>query len=210
MQQSGRQLRRHFSRRAQFSYATHCHKHHALKKGQNPFTKEENCWLLQDALVATSSDCKPYQTAGFHCQKLRGPRKKKESSVNLILFSSWRHLPTPEHWADPRPDPAQQFSCSYISIIGIFPQMSKLWSHLLTQWWLKARGCSKHPSIPGADSHLLWIMDVGAVLPAITPAEAVVVHAVLLLLLFLLLGLTNDGQTPLNGTAKRSERDRLW
>lgn len=53
-------------------------------------------------------------------------------------------------------------------------------------------------------------MDVGAVLPAITPAEAVVVHAVLLLLLFLLLGLTNDGQTPLNGTAKRSERDRLW
>lgn len=120
MQQSGRQLRRHFSRRAQFSYATHCHKHHALKKGQNPFTKEENCWLLQDALVATSSDCKPYQTAGFHCQKLRGPRKKKESSVNLISFSSWRHLPTPEHWADPRPDPAQQFSCSYISIYWDF------------------------------------------------------------------------------------------
>lgn len=64
-----------------------------------------------------------------------------------------------------------------------------------------------HPSVPGADSHLLWIMDVGAVLPTIALAEAVVVHAVFLLLLFLLLGLTDDGQTPLNSTAKQSKMD---
>lgn len=56
-------------------------------------------------------------------------------------------------------------------------------------------------SIPGTDGHLFWIMDVGAAVPAITLAEAVVVHTVFLLL-FLLLGLTNDGQTPLNSTAK--------
>lgn len=55
--------------------------------------------------------------------------------------------------------------------------------------------------IPGADGHLLWIMDVGAALATITLAEAVVVHTIFLLL-FLLLGLTDDGQTPLNSTAK--------
>lgn len=44
-------------------------------------------------------------------------------------------------------------------------------------------------------------MDVGAALAAITLAEAVVVHTIFLLL-FLLLGLTDDGQTPLNSTAK--------
>lgn len=53
---------------------------------------------------------------------------------------------------------------------------------------------------PGADGHFLRIMDVGAALPAITLAKAVVVHTVFLLL-FLLLGLTNDGQTSLNSTA---------
>lgn len=63
------------------------------------------------------------------------------------------------------------------------------------------------PSIPGAHSHLLWVMDVGAVLPTIALAEAVVVHAVFLFLLFLLLGLTDDGQTPLNSTAKQSKMD---
>lgn len=54
--------------------------------------------------------------------------------------------------------------------------------------------------IPGADGHLLWIMDVGAALATITLPEAVVVHTIFLLL-FLLLGLTDDGQTPLNSTA---------
>lgn len=64
------------------------------------------------------------------------------------------------------------------------------------------------PSIPGADGHLLRIMDVGAALPTITLAKAVVVHTIFLLL-FLLLGLTNDGQTSLNSTAKWRKTDRV-
>lgn len=45
---------------------------------------------------------------------------------------------------------------------------------------------------PGADSYFFRIMDVGTALPTVTFAKAVVVHTILLLH-FLLLGLTNDG-----------------
>lgn len=48
-------------------------------------------------------------------------------------------------------------------------------------------------SVPSADGYFLRIVDVRTALPAVALAEPVVVHAILLLLLFLLLGLTNDG-----------------
>lgn len=53
----------------------------------------------------------------------------------------------------------------------------------------------------GAHGHLLRVMDVGAAFATVTPAKAVVVHAVLSFLLFLLLRLPDDSQTPLDGPA---------
>ena len=65
---------------------------------------------------------KPYQAAGLHCQKLRCPSQEKEPfSVCLILSSSCRYLPTQQCWVDPRPDPEQLSSWSYISVIRLFP-----------------------------------------------------------------------------------------
>lgn len=59
---------------------------------------------------------------------------------------------------------------------------------------------------PGAHSHLLGVMDVGAAFTTVTPAKAVVIHAVLSLLLFLLLRLPDDSQAPLDGPAIHRER----
>lgn len=53
----------------------------------------------------------------------------------------------------------------------------------------------------GAHGNLLRVMDIGAALATVTPAKAVVVHAVLSLLLFLLLRLPDDGQASLDGPA---------
>lgn len=88
-------------------------------------------------------------------------------------------------------DPLQEVGAHWHLVLGNF----------VGKWALPIRLLARATEKPGADSHLLWIMDVGAVLPTIALAEAVVVHAVFLLLLFLLLGLTDDGQTPLNSTA---------
>lgn len=49
-------------------------------------------------------------------------------------------------------------------------------------------------------------MDIGAALATVTPAKAVVIHAVLSLLLFLLLRLPDDGQASLDGPAVYRER----
>lgn len=62
---------------------------------------------------------------------------------------------------------------------------------------IKAGTCVK---LPGADSHLVGIMDIGAAGATVAFAKAIVVHAVLLGLL-LLLGLSDDGETPLDGAA---------
>lgn len=155
----------------------------------------------------------PTRQQGFTVRSWEAPEKRKSP-----LWAS--SCPPPEGTFQPQSVGQTlgltQPSNSHVltsPLSGFFPveyHKSKHWSQLMSQWWLKACGCSKHPSIPGADGHLLWIMDVGAVLPSITLAKAVVVHTVLLLLLFLLLGLTNDGQTPLNSTAKQSKTDRLW
>lgn len=45
--------------------------------------------------------------------------------------------------------------------------------------------------VPGADRNLVGVVDVGAGVPMVTFAEAVVVHAVLLGLLFFLMGLSD-------------------
>lgn len=49
-------------------------------------------------------------------------------------------------------------------------------------------------------------MDIGAALATVTPAKAVVIHAVLSLLLFLLLRLPDDGQASLDGPTVHRER----
>lgn len=49
-------------------------------------------------------------------------------------------------------------------------------------------------------------MDVGAAFATVTSAKAVVIHAVLSFLLFLLLRLPDDSQTPLDGPAIHRER----
>jgi len=63
---------------------------------------------------------------------------------------------------------------------------------------------------PGAHSHLLGVVDVGAALATVAPAEAVVVHAVLLLPppppLPRLPRLPHDGQAALHGPAGGRER----
>lgn len=61
---------------------------------------------------------------------------------------------------------------------------------------------------PGAHGHFVGVMDVGALLAAVAPAEAVVVHAVLLLPLPLLPGLPDDGQAALHGPAAGAEGAR--
>lgn len=76
-----------------------------------------------------------------------------------------------------------------------------------------SRFCHKPPKLsgkldraPGAHGHLLGVMDVGAAFTTVTPAKAVVIHAVLSLLLFLLLRLPDDSQAPLDGPATHRER----
>lgn len=54
---------------------------------------------------------------------------------------------------------------------------------------------------PGADRHFVWVVYEGATCSTVTFAEAVVVHAVLLLPL-LLTSVANDGKTPLDCTAE--------
>lgn len=80
--------------------------------------------------------------------------------------------------------------------------------------------CPRHPppprtrlgvgDAPGAHSHLLGVVDVGAALATVAPAEAVVVHAVLLLPppppLPRLPRLPHDGQAALHGPAGGRER----
>lgn len=53
----------------------------------------------------------------------------------------------------------------------------------------------------GAHGHLLRVMDVRAAFTTVTLAKAVVIHAVLSLLLFLLLCLSDDSQASLDGPA---------
>ncbi len=53
--------------------------------------------------------------------------------------------------------------------------------------------------LPGADSHLVWVMDVLAAVATVALAEAVVVHAVLLELL-LLTSVSDYGKAPLDCT----------
>lgn len=60
---------------------------------------------------------------------------------------------------------------------------------------------ARAPDKPGAYSNLLRVMDVWAVLATVAPAEAVVVHAVLLSLLLFLPSLPDDGQAALNSPA---------
>lgn len=54
--------------------------------------------------------------------------------------------------------------------------------------------------LPCADSHLVWIVDKGAAGATVTFAKAVVVNAILLGL-FLLMSLPNDGEAPLDCAA---------
>lgn len=63
--------------------------------------------------------------------------------------------------------------------------------------------------IPGADSHLLWVVDVRTGVAAVALAKAVIVHAVLARLLLLLLGLPDDGQTSLDHTAANTHTHTL-
>lgn len=55
-------------------------------------------------------------------------------------------------------------------------------------------------SLPGANSHFVWVMDVWTAAATVTLAKAVVVHAVLPLLL-LLTSVSDYGETPLDCTA---------
>lgn len=54
--------------------------------------------------------------------------------------------------------------------------------------------------LPGADGHLVWVMDVGATVATVTLAKAVVVHAVLLRRL-LLMSVPDYGEASLDSTA---------
>jgi len=55
-------------------------------------------------------------------------------------------------------------------------------------------------ALPGADGNLVRVVDVGTAVAAVTLAEAVVVHAVLLLLL-LLMSLPDYGKAALDSAA---------
>lgn len=57
-----------------------------------------------------------------------------------------------------------------------------------------------HCMSPGTDGHLVRVVDVGTAVATVTLAEAVVVHAVLLLLL-LLTSVSNYGKAPLDCAA---------
>lgn len=57
-----------------------------------------------------------------------------------------------------------------------------------------------HLFLPGADGHLVWVMDVGATVATVTLAKAVVVHAVLLRRL-LLMSVPDYGEASLDCTA---------
>lgn len=54
--------------------------------------------------------------------------------------------------------------------------------------------------LPGTDSHLVWVMDVGTAVATVALAKAVVVHTVLLQLL-LLTSVSDYGKAPLDSTA---------
>lgn len=56
--------------------------------------------------------------------------------------------------------------------------------------------------LPGADSHLIRVMYVWTAHATVAFSKAVVVHAILLLLLLLLLLLSDDGEAPLDCTAR--------
>ena len=62
----------------------------------------------------------------------------------------------------------------------------------------------RRSALPGADGHLVRVVDEGAAGAAVAAAEAVVVHAVLLLLL-LLPGVSDDGDAPLDRSAASGE-----
>lgn len=66
-----------------------------------------------------------------------------------------------------------------------------------------------HVKVPGANSNFFRIMDVRAGGATVTLAKAVVVHAVVFGLLFLLLSLANDGQTLLHRPTERTNTNRL-
>ena len=57
-------------------------------------------------------------------------------------------------------------------------------------------------SLPGADRHLVRVVDVRAAVAAVTLAKAVVVHAVVAWLLLLAVGVPDDGQTALHRSAE--------
>lgn len=58
--------------------------------------------------------------------------------------------------------------------------------------------------VPGANGNFIWVMDVGTGSATVTLAEAVVVHAVIFGLLFLLSSLADDGQTLLHRPTERT------
>lgn len=64
-------------------------------------------------------------------------------------------------------------------------------------------------NIPGANGNFIRIMDVRAGCATVTLAKAVVVHAVVFGLLFLLPSLTNDGQALLHRPAERTNTNGL-
>lgn len=63
--------------------------------------------------------------------------------------------------------------------------------------------------VPGAYGHFIRVVDVGAGCTTVTLAKAVVVHAVVFGLLFLLPSLTYNGQTLLHRPAERTHTNRL-
>lgn len=62
--------------------------------------------------------------------------------------------------------------------------------------------------LPGADGHLVGVVDVRAAVTAVTPAEAVVVHAVLLLLRLLVASVSDDGEAALDRAALEGKTDK--
>lgn len=75
-----------------------------------------------------------------------------------------------------------------------------LLSHLMGEWAGPVCLLACPSQKPGADSHLVWVVDVGTAVATVTLAKAVVVHAVLLLLL-LLTSMSDYGKAPLDRTA---------
>lgn len=75
-----------------------------------------------------------------------------------------------------------------------------LFSHLVGEWTGTICLLACPSQKPGADGHFVGVVYEGTTCATVTFAEAVVVHAVLLLLL-LLTSVANDGETPLDCTA---------